>query len=120
MIRTILTLGLVFFASFAAAQQTSNANQAEVRVLDKVTGAVRDVTLNVGQKQQIGLLGITMSECRYPANNPNGDAFVDVDITYRDATDPTFAGWLIASAPALNAMDHPRYDVWALRCLVAS
>jgi hypothetical protein len=27
-----------------------------------------------------------------------------------------FEGWLIASAPALNAMDHPRYDVWALRC----
>ncbi|MDA9980314.1 DUF2155 domain-containing protein, partial [Yoonia sp.] len=30
-----------------------------------------------------------------------------------------FAGWMLASAPALNAMDHPRYDVWALRCITS-
>jgi hypothetical protein len=29
---------------------------------------------------------------------------------------PVFSGWMIASSPALNAMDHPRYDVWLLRC----
>ena len=27
-----------------------------------------------------------------------------------------FEGWMIASSPALMALDHPRYDVWALRC----
>ncbi len=30
-----------------------------------------------------------------------------------------FSGWMLASAPALNAMDHPRYDVWALRCITS-
>jgi hypothetical protein len=29
---------------------------------------------------------------------------------------PVFQGWLIGSAPALHALDHPRYDVWVLRC----
>jgi hypothetical protein len=29
---------------------------------------------------------------------------------------PVFSGWMIASSPALSAMDHPRYDVWILRC----
>jgi len=23
---------------------------------------------------------------------------------------------MIASSPALNALDHPRYDVWVMRC----
>ena len=27
-----------------------------------------------------------------------------------------FDGWMIASSPALSALDHPRYDVWVLRC----
>ncbi len=27
-----------------------------------------------------------------------------------------FSGWMIASSPALNALDNPRYDVWLLRC----
>jgi len=104
----------------AQAQQTANAQSAELRVLDKVTGAVTDVTLRAGETGAVGLLGISMNECRYPASNPNGDAFVDVTITYRDVATPAFAGWLIASAPALNAMDHPRYDVWALRCVLSS
>jgi len=30
---------------------------------------------------------------------------------------PVFKGWMIASSPALNALDHPRYDVWVLRCI---
>ncbi|MEZ5716636.1 MAG: DUF2155 domain-containing protein [Paracoccaceae bacterium] len=31
--------------------------------------------------------------------------------------DPIFTGWMVASSPALNAMDHRRYDVWVLRCI---
>ena len=27
-----------------------------------------------------------------------------------------FAGWMIASAPALSALEHPRYDIWVIRC----
>ena len=30
-----------------------------------------------------------------------------------------FDGWMIASSPALNPLDHSRYDVWALRCAMA-
>jgi len=120
MIRILLMSMLVFAGMSASAQQTANAGSAELRVLDKVTGAVSDMTIAAGGTGQIGLLAIVMNECRYPRNNPNGDAYVQVAITYRSAAEPTFAGWLIASAPALNAMDHPRYDVWALRCVLSS
>jgi hypothetical protein len=32
-------------------------------------------------------------------------------------TDPVFSGWMVASSPALSALDHPRYDVWVLNCI---
>ncbi len=87
-----------------------------VRVLDKSSGETLDLELQAGQTGSMGALTVTLDECRYPTSNPSGDAFEHLTIHYRDATDPVFAGWMIASSPALNAMDHPRYDVWALRC----
>jgi hypothetical protein len=88
-----------------------------VRVLDKINGTITDLELASGETGEVGTLTVTMGECRAPAENPTGDAYALVSI--RTAPDETavFEGWLIASAPALNAMDHPRYDVWALRCL---
>ena len=57
-----------------------------------------------------------MGECRFPTGNPSGDAYMLLTIHYNNAPEPIFRGWMIASAPALNALDHQRYDVWALRC----
>ena len=90
-----------------------------LRVLDKISGTVTDLELGNGQTGSLGSLSITLSECRYPAANPAGDAYELLTIHYRDGVDPLFQGWMIASSPALNAMDHPRYDVWALRCMTS-
>ena len=100
----------------ALAQQASTGRAADLRVLDKVTGQVSDLTLAGGESQSYGHLRIRLNECRYPTNNPSGDAYAALTVTYRDEAAPVFSGWMIASAPALNAMDHPRYDVWVLRC----
>jgi len=111
---------LIAFALLAAApaipQQASPGSGGELRVLDKVTGIVSDVSLQAGTSKTVGLLRIEMNECRYPSNNPSGDAYAALTVTYRDNSVPVFSGWMIASAPALNAMDHPRYDVWVLHC----
>lgn len=29
---------------------------------------------------------------------------------------PVFKGWMFASSPSLNAMEHPTYDVWVIDC----
>lgn len=100
-----------------SAQQASTGLGGELRVLDKLNGTVSDVSLSNGETHQLGFLKITLSECRFPRSNPSGDAFADLVVTYRDQTEPVFEGWLIASAPALNAMEHSRYDVWVLRCI---
>jgi len=33
--------------------------------------------------------------------------------------DRIFAGWMFASSPALNALEHPVYDVWVIDCKTA-
>ena len=111
-----LLLAAAQVASPVAAQETATAPGGVLRVLDKTTGAVADIELRSGQSANVGRLTIALGDCRYPAANPAGDAFEWLTILYQDADAPVFEGWMIASAPALNAMDHPRYDVWALRC----
>ena len=108
--------GLVGAAAPAAAQQAATGTGGSFRVLDKITGDVTDVELQNGQAATIGHLTIALGQCRYPADNASGDAYEWLTIFYQSVAAPVFQGWMIASAPALNAMDHPRYDVWALRC----
>ncbi len=104
-------------APFAVnAQQASSASGGDLRILDKVTGVATDITLADGETRQVGYLRVNLQDCRYPSANPSGDAYAAVTVWYRDGDAPIFSGWLIASSPALNAVDHPRYDVWILRC----
>jgi hypothetical protein len=91
----------------------------ELRVLDKLTGVVTNLSLQQGESVQLGFLSVGMIECRYPVENPSGDAFTYIEVMDRKENVGLFAGWMLASAPALNAMDHPRYDVWALRCITS-
>lgn len=100
----------------APREEVATGPTGTLRVLDKLTGEVTDMTLAAGETQELGFLSVTLAECRYPVENPAGDAFIFVEaFDLREQLD-LFNGWMIASAPALNAMDHPRYDVWALRC----
>lgn len=114
--KALLTMLALCFAAPVVAQQATTAPGGTLRVLDKITGTTQDIEFRNGQTQMVGLLAITMTECRYPSGNRSGDAYALLTIVYSNAADPVFRGWMIASAPALNALDHPRYDVWALRC----
>ena len=117
-----LLLCLMFAAGLAQAEQTTVTAAATqsgggvVRVLDKTSGATLDLELARGQTGAMGALTVTLDDCRFPTDNPSGDAFEHLTIHYRASAEPVFSGWMFASSPALNAMDHPRYDVWALRC----
>lgn len=105
------------FASGAWAQEATNlAVGAVLRALDKYTGAVVDIELSSGTVQKFGRIEVILTECRYPAGNPAGDAFAGLQIRETGANVPVFSGWMIASSPGLNPMEHPRYDVWVLRC----
>jgi hypothetical protein len=119
--RHALTL-LVSLLSLAAplhAQEVLTGPGGELRILDKLTGDVTDLSLQNGEMGRLGFLTVTLNECRYPAANPSGDAYAEVVVFYRNDEAPVFTGWMLASSPALHAMDHPRYDVWVLRCITS-
>ncbi|QYX56060.1 DUF2155 domain-containing protein [Roseovarius sp. SCSIO 43702] len=113
----IVSAALLFAASLAPAQQQAETGSgALLRALDKVNGEVRDIEMPNATSSRFGRLTINLGECRYPAGNPAGDAYAFLTIQEDDRPEPYFSGWMIASAPALNALDHPRYDVWVMRC----
>ncbi len=96
--------------------ETANAPGGVLRWLDKLSGDTEDVVLAVGETVQRGQLTIMLDECRYPADDPASNAFVHLTIMDNRAGAVAFDGWMIASSPALSAMDHARYDVWVLGC----
>ena len=111
-----LVLCLALAAGPVMALDMADAPGASLRILDKLTGEVQDVTLGRGQSMTTGRLTVQLDACRSPADNTVAEA--DAHLTIMDASspEPVFSGWMLATAPALSAMDHPRYDVWVLRC----
>jgi len=112
----LLALLLALIASPAFAQNVSSAPGAILRGLDKVDGSLTDIEMATGESRAYGRLNISLGECRYPNGNPSGNAYAYLTIHAQGVEAPVFAGWMIAATPALNALDHARYDVWVLRC----
>ena len=95
---------------------TDEAPGGILRTLDRISGEVIDVEMTAGQTMAYGSLQVTLHECRYPASNPSGDAYGLIQVVDAREVRELFAGWMIASSPALNALEHRRYDVWLLGC----
>lgn len=115
MIARAAALALVL-ATGAQAQDLSSGETALLRGLDRVSGAVEDLDLPVGGTVEFGRLRIHATACRFPADNPEAEGFAFLEITDSQSNERLFQGWMIATSPALNALDHARYDVWVLGC----
>ena len=61
---------------------------------------------------------VKLDSCRYPTGNPASDAEAHLTIIEETTQSQLFSGWMLASSPALSALDHPRYDVWVLSCVL--
>jgi hypothetical protein len=107
-------------AAPALAQEGAQAPGAVVRWLDKLSGVTGDIELSRGQAARAGRLTVLLDDCRYPAEGVPTDAYAHLTISDEVRAGVVFSGWMLAAAPALNAMDHARYDVWVLRCLTSA
>jgi len=98
------------------AAETAARPVAVLRWLDKVSGETADLHLHDALPQARGIMELTATGCRVPADDPTSDGFALVVL--RDLRDGAtlFSGWMVASSPALSALDHARYDVWLLGC----
>lgn len=91
---------------------------AEFAGLDKITGRIIKFEVRIGETVQFGALQVTPRACtqRTGADLQN-IGFVEVDeITLRNEIRRIFGGWMFASSPGLNAVEHPIYDIWLDAC----
>ena len=109
-----ILLGVVLATSAMAQDkgEAKNGDIATLRALDTITGIVKDLPLKPGERITYERLTIRLRECRYT----DTDSYASLVIRDVREEAPRFDGWMVASSPALSAMDHPRYDVWLLSC----
>jgi hypothetical protein len=115
-----------FGAAALAQQQLSSApgNKVVLRGLDKVTANTIDFEIPIGESYRFGSLTIQPSYCRKrpPEETPEVYAFLTITDRTTDGSGKEteglniFNGWMFASTPALNPLEHPVYDVWVLDC----
>ena len=99
-----------------ASERIASADAAALRGLDRVAGSTVEIILEKVATAELGHLVVMLEDCRYPVENPAGEAYAWLDIFDSRADEVIFSGWMIASSPALNALDHSRYDIWVLNC----
>jgi len=121
----------------ASAATYAKKDQATLRALDKITGRSTDIVVKIGQPARFGALTIDLRACFQtpPEEVPESAAFLRIS-SARPLTDEAagaggggaaggpaeavspvvFSGWMYASSPGLNALEHPVYDVWVIRC----
>lgn len=115
---SLTAAALAFSASANAAEIATNT--AKLQAMDKITGKVNVIEAPVNQEIRFGSFSIVVRACktRPPEETPDNYAFVDViDIGLDNLQKNIFKGWMISSSPALNAIEHPIYDVWLLQCV---
>ncbi|RDD63017.1 DUF2155 domain-containing protein [Ferruginivarius sediminum] len=112
-----LCAGLALAGPAAAVE----ADVVVMQGLDKITARTSTFEVEVGASQRFGSLEITARHCDKtpPEEPPERKAFLEiVDIRPDREAIGVFTGWMFSSSPALNALEHPVYDVWVIDCLV--
>jgi hypothetical protein len=119
--KRFLAVAAVLFAAWAT---PAFADHAIIRGLDKTTGHAQDYSLTIGRAARIGSLEVIARACNKNAPEETPEVRIYVDVydhpPAREGEESQraeiFHGWLFASSPSLNSLDHPVYDIWAIDC----
>lgn len=86
--------------------------------LNKDSGRVLRFNAKPGQYLRFESLLIRVKACEAnpPWERPQNAAFIQVDEQKGESVRRIFSGWLYAENPGVNAVEHPRYDVWVTSC----
>jgi hypothetical protein len=104
-----------------AAPLTPPANAVlELKALDKITGKASIIMAPLNKAVKFATLSITARTCYStpPSETPETSAFLQINDKRPDQPERrAFSGWMYASSPGLNALQHPLYDVWVIKCI---
>ena len=110
-------------ASGPSAAATISNPVATFTGLDKITARITAFDVYMNETVQFGALQITPRVCytRPATEIQRTSVFVEIDqVSLQGTVKRIFTGWMFADAPALNAVDHPVYDVWLTDCKQSS
>lgn len=115
----VAALALALFGAGPAAADKIKNPVAVFAGLDKITGRIISFEVGIDETVQFGSLQLTPRVCfsRPAYENPQTNIFVEVDeVTLSNEYKRLFTGWMFASSPGLNAVEHPVYDLWLTEC----
>ena len=117
--RPTLIVAILLAAVIPAAAEPVQNPVAVFSGLDKVGGKITTLEVEVGETIKFGSLVVRPRICnsRPVTEEPNTTSFVEIDDEKVDGTvKRVFTGWMFAESPALNALEHPVYDIWLTGC----
>lgn len=112
-------LSAVLLSASSAYAAEVDTNMAQMQAMDKITGKVNVIEVPVGGEVKFGSFSVVVRSCKTNSEDeiPENFAFVDVtDKSFDKDEFNIFKGWMFSSSPAVNAVEHPIYDVWLLKC----
>lgn len=115
----VLGAAILVWAVQSSAQEPISGEIAVLQGLDKVTARISTIRAELGRAVRFGTLIITVRKCLEtpPEEPPEVSVFLEIfDLRQGMAPELVFSGWMFASNPALSALEHAVYDVWALDC----
>jgi hypothetical protein len=116
----VVAVGALLLLALTAPAAAIPGKAVLLQGLDKVTARTVTFEAAIGQTLTFGTLEIVVRGCERtpPTEPPESAVFLDIYETRPgEPRIDLFHGWMFASSPALNALEHPVYDVWALQCL---
>jgi hypothetical protein len=118
--RSLALTGAISLLSAAPALADKYRNPTAIFAgLDKITGRIIAFEVAVNETVQFGALQLTPKICfsRPISEKPQTTSFVEVEeINSGNEYKRLFSGWMFASSPGLNAIEHPVYDIWLTGC----
>lgn len=119
MIRSLLHALLALALGLQAESATYfEVDRAVLRTLDKITGKATDIKVSVDEVVTFGSLELVLRTCHQtpPEEPPESVAFLQIKSASQDTDEWLFSGWMFASSPGLNALNHAIYDIWVIEC----
>ncbi len=114
------------FSVFSTGAFAANlkGNVAVLGALDKVTGRVSSIEVDVGDTVKFLGLEIKVLACFYkpPEEAPDNIVFLNIkelilnEIDEKKKLKQHFNGWMFSSSPAVSALEHSTYDIWSISC----
>lgn len=97
----------------------NTAHVLKFTILNKQTTRLYNQELNTGGSTNFGPLTIKLIECWHssPETTPDSAALLQITENRTDTKrKPLFLGWMFASTPSLNPLEHPVYDITVKEC----